>query len=148
MKLLTETEAKHQAGFRKGCLCRFEQRPSPDPFSYRFRRAGVMGCPVHDKKTLVIDDPASGGSAAGAYVKAGYDKDIPLPSPESVVHGKLGDPSPGPLFRVSIDGLNDVTLTGIGLALRMDRATLTALWRSASTALDRIETLESKGSAR
>lgn len=147
MKLLTETEARHQAGFRRGCLCRFNQRPAPHPDEWRFERSGVMGCPVHDKKTLVIDDPEAGGSDAGAYVKAGYDRDIPLPAAESVVHGKLGDPAPGPLFQMSIDSTNDVTLTGHGFALRMDRATLTALWRSTSAALDRIETLESKGSA-
>lgn len=144
MKLLTDTELKHQAGFRKGCLCRYNW------FGDNRRgchRVAVMGCPVHDKKTLVIDDPEAGGSDAGAYVKAGYDKDIPLPAAESVVHGKLGDPAPGPLFQMSIDSTNDVTLTGHGFALRMDRATLTALWRSTSAALDRIETLESKGSA-
>lgn len=147
MKLLTDTELKHGAGFRKGCLCRYEFDHA-DPARVQCKRVASMGCPVHDKKTLVIDDPAAGGSDAGAYVKAGYDKDIPLPAPESVVHGKLGDPAPGPLFQMSIDSTNDVTLTGHGFALRMDRATLTALWRATSTALDRIETLESKGSAR
>lgn len=147
MKLLTDTELKHGAGFRKGCLCRYEFNHA-DPARVQCKRVASMGCPVHDKKTLVIDDPAAGGSDAGAYVKAGYDKDIPLSTPESVVHGKLGDPALGPLFQMSIDSTNDVTLTGHGFALRMDRATLTALWRATSTALDRIETLESRGSAR
>jgi hypothetical protein len=146
MKLLTDTELKHGAGFRKGCLCRYDFDHA-DPERVRCSRVPAMGCAVHDKKSLIIDDPEAGGSDSGAYVKAGYDKDIPLPPPESVVHGKLGDPAPGPLFLVSIHGANDVTLTGIGLALRMDRATLTALWRSTSTALDQIETLESKRSA-
>lgn len=148
MKLLTDTELLHKAGLRKGCICRFNILHDASGTQHCCVRIPVMGCPIHNKKTVVIDDPEAGGSDAGAYAKAGYDKDIPLPSPESVVHGKLGDPAPGPLFQMSIDSTNDVTLTGHGFALRMDRATLTALWRATSTALDRIETLESKGSAR
>lgn len=145
MKLLPTTEMKHKAGYRAGCLCRFS-------FAARHRhakpnsaaRTPVMGCPVHDKKTLIIDDPEAGGSEAGAYQAAGYADDPrlqPPPPPRNppFVHGRLGEAEPGRLFYIVCDGPNDITLTGQGIALRMDRATLTALWRAAADGLNHLD---------
>jgi hypothetical protein len=104
-----------------------------------------MGCPVHDKKTLIIDDPEQGGSEAGAYRDAGYadyDKFAPPPPPPTLqpfVHSRLGEAEPGRLFYIVCDGANDITLTGQGLALRMDRATLTALFFTINKALEHLD---------
>jgi hypothetical protein len=51
----------------------------------------------------------------------------------------LGEAAPGRLFYIVCDGANDITLTGQGLALRMDRATLTALWRAAADGLNHLD---------
>jgi hypothetical protein len=144
MKLEPLTGMKHEAGFRNGCFCRFAL-DAGDPKRMRCIRTPVMGCPVHDKKTLIIDDPEQGGSEAGAYRDAGYadyDKFAPPPPPPTLppfVHGRLGEAEPGRLFYIVCDGPNDITLTFQGLALRMDRATLTALWRAAADGLDHLD---------
>jgi hypothetical protein len=185
MKLTPDTALKHKAGFRNGCFCRFKMDAS-DAKRRRCIRTPVMGCPVHETKTLIIDDPEKGGSEAGAYQAAGY-ADAPAaeakpkllfdpisllafqvladaqeramvdeavkdarthgvlknpPPPPTVppfVHGRLGEAELGRLFYIVCDGPNDITLTGQGLALRMDRATLTALWRAAADGLNHLD---------
>lgn len=141
MRLLSETQLMHLAGYRAGCMCRFLVDQA-DPARPRCARTPVMGCPVHEPKTLVIDDPDNGGSEAGAYQAAGYAVDAVMAAPPTAtpfVHGRLGEAEPGQLFRIVCDGQNDITLTGQGLALRMDRATLTALWRACADGLNHLD---------
>jgi hypothetical protein len=140
MKLTALTEMKHVAGYRKGCLCRYRYE-FPLVRQAKVSRVPVMGCPVHEAKTLVIDDPENGGSEAGAYQAAGYAVDAVLATPPAkspFVHGRLGEAEPGQLFQIVCDGPNDITLTGQGIALRMDRATLTALWRASADGLNHL----------
>lgn len=142
MKLQVTTEMKHMAGYRKGCLCRYVLPEGAIALPTTVKRTPVMGCPAHEVKTLVIDDPENGGSEAGAYQAAGYADDAkfaPPPSLPPFVHGRLGEAEPGQLFRIVTDGQNDITLTGQGLALRMDRATLTALWRACADGLNHLD---------
>lgn len=144
MKLLVTTEMKHRAGYRKGCLCRYTLPSGVLGRPTTAKRNRVMGCPVHEAKTLVIDDPENGGSEAGAYQEAGYAdgpyiEALPPQVLPSFVHGRLGEAEPGQLFRIVCDGQNDITLTGQGLALRMDSATLYALWRACADGLNHLD---------
>lgn len=143
MKLLSQTQLKHRAGYRSGCLCRFAVDQG-DPARPRCARTPVMGFPVHEAKTLIIDDPENGGSEAGAYQEAGYAdgpyiEAVPPQVLPPFVHGRLGEAEPGQLFRIVCDGQNDITLTGQGLALRMDSATLYALWRACADGLNHLD---------
>lgn len=132
MKLLSETQLKHRAGYRAGCLCRFTINQW-DPQRPRCARTPVMGCPVHEAKTpITVDGHETDAAGLLARVLA------PSPPPPSLppfVHGRLGEAEPGRLFHVVCDGPNDITLTGQGLALRMDRATLAALSQAVAEGL-------------
>lgn len=165
MTLTCPDSMKHEAGFRDGCLCRFTFDAS-DPERLRCYRTPVMGCPVHDAKNMVTSPyrndaevKASGsrrmllpGTEEGrekhrAFIKKLFgdaDSNIAAaaaapPTSPPFIHGRLGEPEPGRLFQVVCDGPNDITITGLGLGLRMDRATLTALWRAAADGLNHLD---------
>jgi len=160
MTLACPDSMKYEAGYRKGCLCRFNF-DARDPKRLHCYRVPVMGCPVHEPKTATIVDEATGllpGTEQGreahrafvqklfgdpdeivaeAEVMARVEAGAPPTSPP-FIHGRLGEPEPGRLFQVVCDGPNDITITGLGLGLRMDRATLTALWRAAADGLNHL----------
>lgn len=158
MTLTCPDSMKHKAGFRDGCFCRFKF-DAGDPVRLRCYRVPVMGCPVHEPKTPTSVKGATGllpGTEQGreehrAFIKKLFgdpdeieaeDARVQAGAPPTLppfIHGRLGDLEPGRLFQVVCDGPNDITITGLGLGLRMDRATLTALWRAAADGLNHLD---------
>lgn len=166
MMLTCPDSMKQSAGYRAGCLCRFTFDAS-DPERLRCYRTPVMGCPVHDLTTsqycndavvkasgsrrMLLPGTEEGREKHRAFIKKlfGDPDEIEAedaraeagapPTLPPFIHGRLGDPEPGSLFQVVCDGPNDITITGLGLGLRMDRATLTALWRAAADGLNHLD---------
>lgn len=91
--------------------------------------------------TVVIDDPEMGGSEAGTYIKAGYGVDRNrLEDPnvaEHYVGGVLGQVPSGPLFSAIVSRRHGgaFVVTGMGMAVRLDRASGIALRDAIDTAL-------------
>lgn len=92
--------------------------------------------------TVIIDDAEKGGSHAGAYAEAGYDVDRnrleDAHIAEHYVGGSLGQVPSGPLFSAIVSRRHGgaFVVTGMGLALRLDRASAVALRDTIDGALE------------